>query len=495
MNWMQHAPALQVVAPLLAAPLIVLVRRLSWAYAIAVAACALAFFFSIGLWSQVQSTGVIAYAIGNWPPPWGIEYRVDALNAFILCLVSGTGLAVLLFSRSSNAHEVPSEQRYLFYAMFCLCLAGLLGMAITGDAFNIFVFLEISALSTYVLIAMGRQRQSLFAAYQYLILGTIGATFIVIGIGLIYLLTGTLNLVDMGQRLSQVDSMRPVYAAFAFISAGVFLKLALFPFHNWLPNAYTYAPTTVSAFLAATATKVSIYVLLRFYFTVFHLDAITPHLPLSLMLGALAIAGMFAGSATAIFQTDMKRLLAFSSVGQIGYIMLGIALFNASGLTAGLVHLFNHGITKGASFLLLGLVVTRLGGTQMSHLSGLGKTMPWTAFGLLICGLSLIGVPGTAGFISKLYLVRAALDLGLWWVALMVLLSSLLAVAYVWKFVEAAYFRPPPEQLSPSLANVTTWDMRLMALLLTLSTVYFGFDTRFTLGSAQAAAQYLLGAH
>ncbi len=466
MNWMQHAPALQVVAPLLAAPLIVLVRRLSWAYAIAVAACALAFFFSIGLWSQVQSTGVIAYAIGNWPPPWGIEYRVDALNAFILCLVSGTGLAVLLFSRSSNAHEVPSEQRYLFYAMFCLCLAGLLGMAITGDAFNIFVFFEISALSTYVLIAIGRQRQS-----------------------------GTLNLVDMGQRLSQVDSMRPVYAAFAFISAGVFLKLALFPFHNWLPNAYTYAPTTVSAFLAATATKVSIYVLLRFYFTVFHLDAITPHLPLSLMLGALAIAGMFAGSATAIFQTDMKRLLAFSSVGQIGYIMLGIALFNASGLTAGLVHLFNHGITKGASFLLLGLVVTRLGGTQMSHLSGLGKTMPWTAFGLLICGLSLIGVPGTAGFISKLYLVRAALDLGLWWVALMVLLSSLLAVAYVWKFVEAAYFRPPPEQLSPSLANVTTWDMRLMALLLTLSTVYFGFDTRFTLGSAQAAAQYLLGAH
>ncbi|MEK9720453.1 MAG: monovalent cation/H+ antiporter subunit D family protein, partial [Quisquiliibacterium sp.] len=489
MSLLDHAPALEVVVPLMAASLIVLVRNLKFAHLIALLASASSFVLAVVLWQKVQHVGVISYAIGNWPPPWGIEYRVDALNAFILCLVSGTALAVLLFSRSSNAHEVPSEQRYLFYCFMCLCLAGLLGMAITGDAFNVFVFLEISALSTYVLIAMGRKRKALVAAYQYLVLGTIGATFIVIGIGLLYLLTGSLNLADMGQRLTQIDAPRPVFAAFAFITAGVFLKLALFPFHQWLPNAYTYAPTTVSSFLAATATKVSIYVLLRFYFTVFDLKAIEAQLPLMLMLGILAVAGMFAGSLTAIFQTDMKRLLAFSSVGQIGYIVLGIALLSDTGLTAALLHLFNHGVTKGASFLLLGLVVARLGDTHLDSMKGMGKTMPWTS---LVCGLSLIGVPGTAGFISKLFLIKAALGLGLWWVVALVVMSSLLAVAYIWRFVETAYFQPPSDAHGKNIA-IASWDMRLMSALAVAAVIYFGLDTQFTLSSAQAAASVMLG--
>lgn len=492
MNILSHAPALVVVTPLLAAPLIVLFKNLKLAHGIALLAGLCSFVFSVTLWTQTREGGAISYAIGSWAPPWGIEYRVDALNAFILCLVSATALAVLLFSRSSNAHEVSSEQRYLFYSLFCLCLSGLLGMAITGDAFNIFVFLEISALSTYVLIAMGRDRRALVAAYQYLIVGTIGATFIVIGIGLLYLLTGTLNLVDMSSRLKTVSEFRPVFAAFSFITAGVFLKLALFPFHQWLPNAYTYAPTTIASFLAATATKVSIYVLLRFYFSVFDIGQITEQFPLTWMLGILAVAGMFAGSASAIFQSDMKRMLAFSSVGQIGYIVLGIAMLTYDSLTASILHLFNHGITKGASFLLLGVVVARIGGTQLQAMRGMGKTMPFTTVGLLICGLSLIGVPGTAGFVTKLFLVKAAITLNQWGVVALIAISSMLAVAYVWRFVVTVYFTPPPEK-SRDAAMLATWDMKVLTTLSVLAVIYFGLDTDFTLSSARAAVDVMLG--
>jgi multicomponent Na+:H+ antiporter subunit D len=242
MNLVPHLPALQVVVPLLAAPLTVLLRRRSVAFGVALVASWLSLAISLLLWMQVANSGTISYAIGSWPAPWGIEYRVDRLNSFLLVLVSGIAALVLPFSRSSIESEVPAQQHYLFYTMFVLCLAGLLGIAITGDAFNIFVFLEVSSLSGYVLIALGRDRRALFAAYQYLLMGSIGATFLVIGIGLLYLMTGTLNLADMGQRLASVQGTRPVLAALAFITVGVSLKLALFPLHQWLPNAYTFAP-------------------------------------------------------------------------------------------------------------------------------------------------------------------------------------------------------------------------------------------------------------
>ena len=221
---------------------------------------------------QTGGGEVISYAIGSWPPPWGIEYRIDAANAYVMLLVAIMGLVVVLYSRKSIAVEIPVEQHYLFYSMLALCLTGLLGMAATGDAFNLFVFLEIASLSTYVLIALGRDRRALIAAYQYLITGTIGATFIVIGVGLAYLETGTLNFADMATRLPELLDQRSVRAALAFLTVGVSLKLALFPLHLWLPNAYTYAPSAVAAFLAATATKVSVYILLRLYYSVFGAD-------------------------------------------------------------------------------------------------------------------------------------------------------------------------------------------------------------------------------
>lgn len=491
MSFAQHLPALQVVVPLLAAPLTVLLRRRALAFFTVLAASWFAFAVAVLLWLRVADTGTISYAIGNWPPPWGIEYRVDRLNSFVLVLVAGLAAVVLPYTRASIEAEVAPQQHYLFYTMFALSLAGLLGITITGDAFNIFVFLEISSLSSYVLIALGRDRRALLAAYQYLIMGTIGATFIVIGVGLLYLMTGTLNLADMAQRLPAVRGTRPVLAALAFLTVGISLKLALFPLHQWLPNAYTYAPSAVSAFLAATATKVAVYVLLRFYFSVFGATQVFERLPMAQMMLLLGLAGMFAASTVAIFQSDLKRLFAYSSVAQIGYIILGLSFESRTGLTATILHLFNHGITKGAIFMLLGGVAVSMGGATLARVEGLGRSMPFTSLGLVIGGLSLIGVPGTAGFISKWYLVLAAIERGQWWLVALILTSSLLAVVYVWRFVEVAYFREPRKDVTRREA-----PLRLLApaAVLVAATVYFGFDTSFTVGSATQAAASLLGA-
>jgi multicomponent Na+:H+ antiporter subunit D len=399
---------------------------------------------------------------------------------------------VVIYSRASVAAELPRDQHYLFYAMFSLCLAGLLGISSTGDAFNLFVFLEISSLSSYVLIALGRDRRALMASYQYLIMGTIGATFYIIGVGLLYLMTGTLNMADIAHRLSDVTEVRPVLAALAFISVGICLKLALFPLHLWLPNAYAYAPSAVTSFLAATATKVSVYVLLRFYFSVFGSSTIFPELPKGEILLVLSLAAMFIASTIAIFQTDLKRLFAYSSVAQIGYITLGISFHSLTGLTAGIVHLFNHALTKGALFMLLGCIVLRLGRVRFSDIGGIGRAMPLTSFGIVLGGLSLIGVPGTVGFVSKWYLVLAALESGQWWIAFAIVLSSLLAVVYVWRFVEAAYFREASAEVAK--LKEAPLEMLVPAWLMIAACLYFGLDATLTVdGAAQAAATLLQG--
>jgi len=484
-----HLPALQVVLPLLSAPLAVLFRHAGFAFVIVTAGAWAAFAAAIGLWLQVGELGVVSYHIGSWAPPWGIEYRVDRLASFVLVLVSGMAALVLPYSRASIEREIPRDLHYLYYAMFGLCLTGLLGITITGDAFNIFVFLEISSLSTYVLIALGRDRRALAAAYRYLIMGSIGATFIVIGIGFLYLMTGTLNLVDMAERLRAIESSRPVLAALAFLTVGISLKLALFPLHQWLPNAYTYAPSAVTAFLAATATKVSVYVLIRFWFSVFGESLVFHKLPLPQILLILSLVAMFAASFTAIFQDNLKRLFAYSSVGQIGYITLGMSFDSVNGLDAAILHLFNHGITKAAIFLLIGGMVAVSVAPTFDRLAGLAKRMPLTCFGIVIAGLSLIGVPGTAGFVSKWYLILAAMEKGQFWIVGAILLSSLLAVAYVWRFVEVAYFKPVPEGTTQQEAPMA---LLIPAWLLVIATIWFGLDTSFTVGTATEAAQQLV---
>ncbi len=486
-----NLPALQVVIPLLGALVCALLRRGSAAWFLTMLICLIMPVISIYLLVSVLDSGPISYSMGGWAPPFGIEYKVDVFNAFILVLVSSIGAVVLPYARLSVASEIKPEDRSWFYAMFLLCLTGLLGITITGDAFNAFVFLETSSLSTYVLIAMGRDRRALLAAYQYLILGSIGATFYIIGVGIIYTLTGTLNFADLAARIPEIEQTRSILAAAAFIVVGISLKFALFPLHVWLPNAYAYAPSTVSAFLASTATKVALYLLIRFLFSIFGIEIVTDKLALTDILIILSLAAMLGASTVAIFQHDVKRLFAYSSVAQIGYITLGIALANQAGLTGSLVHIFNHAIIKGALFLAVGAVVYRIGSAEIDDFSGLGKKMPVTMGCLLIGGLGLIGVPGTAGFISKWYLAVGAIDAGYIWLVFLLVLSSLLALIYVGRIVEVVWFRDP----GPNLDGVKEAPLSLLlpAAAMAAATIYFGIETSQSVGIAAQAVETLLG--
>lgn len=486
-----HLPILQVILPLLAAPLCLIVRRPRMVWVFSLLTSALTLIIALLLLEQVIDQGTIIYALGGWQAPWGIEYRIDALNVFVLLLISLISFVVLLAAQTSISKEIPQDKQTYFYMAYLLCMAGLLGIVATGDAFNVFVFLEISALSTYTLIALGSDRRALWSAYQYLIMGTIGATFILIGIGLMYMMTGTLNMYDLAQRLPEVENTRTIFTAFAFLLVGVCLKLALFPLHLWLPNAYTYAPSIVTAFLAATATKVAIYLLVRFIFTVFGVEFSLNHLPLQAILMALGLAGIFMASIIAIYQTNMKRLFAYSSVAQIGYMILGLALGSATGLMATLLHLFNHALMKGALFLALAGVFYRLDSVDLRNMHGLAKKMPYSMAAIVIGGISLIGVPLTVGFVSKWYLVLAALESGWWPIALLILLGSLLALVYVWRFVEAVYFQPALAENShireaPLGILIPTW-------ILVCANIYFGIDTQLTVGIAQIASDSLFG--
>jgi multicomponent Na+:H+ antiporter subunit D len=486
-----NLPALQIVVPLLAGPLCVLLRREDVSYGIALVASWASFAMSVLLLMMVIESGPVSFAMGGWEPPWGIEYRIDSVNAYVLLIVASIGAVVITYARPSVAYEIEPQRRYLFYTAYLLCLSGLLGVTITGDAFNVFVFLEISSLSSYVLISLGRDRRALTAAYRYLIFGTIGATFYLIGVGLLYQATGTLNMSDLAERVPMVTDSRTVRVAFAFMVVGIAMKAALFPLHIWLPNAYAYAPSVVTAFLAATATKVSIYLLLRVYFTIFGTSFSIQTMGLGDALLPLAILAMFVGSGVAIFQPDIKRMLAYSSVAQIGYMVLGIGIATTVGLTAGILHLFNHALMKGALFMAMGCVFLRLGSVRLDAMHGIGKTMPWTMGAFVAGGLSLIGVPATAGFISKWYLILAALERDWWWAAVLILLSSLLAIIYIWRVIEVAYFRPPTDAVAA--AKEAPLVMLVPMWVLTIANVYFGLDTRVSVGIAEHAAKSLMG--
>ena len=485
----EHYPILQVVVPLIAAPLCVFLRNGRAAWGLAVLASWSALGLSLALLGRVMSSGVISYAIGAWAPPIGIEYRVDIVHARVLVIVSGIGALVAPYALAGAEREIEARRISLFYSAYLLCLSGLLGIAITGDVFNVFVFLEISSLSAYALISLGQDRRALTSAFRYLVMGSVGATFIVIGIGLLYSMTGTLNMADLAVLLPDVWESRTVKVAYGFLAVGFCLKLALFPLHLWLPNAYTYAPSPVTAFMASTATKVAVYMLLRFFLTVFGAAFSFDVMALDRVLMPLALTAIVSMSLVAIFQVNVKRLLAYSSVAQVGYMILGLSFATVTGLTATLLHLFNHALMKGALFMAMGCVMYRIGSVRIEAMAGLGRRMPATMAAFVAGGLSLVGVPLTVGFVSKWFLILGALERGWWPVAVLVLLTSLMALVYVWRVVEVAYFR---EFSGDEATREAPWTLLWPTWALVILNLYFGIDAGRTAGIAEQAAQVLM---
>jgi multicomponent Na+:H+ antiporter subunit D len=491
MNLEAHLPALQVVLPLLSVPIVMLLKPRGFAWAATTATSIVALAIAVSMASAVLGGAELRYLMGNWTAPYGIELRVDDFSAVLLLIITGASTFALVAGRESIGAQIETERQPMFFAAWLLALAGLAGIVVSADAFNVFVFMEISSLASYVLIAGGPDRRALPSVFKYLIMGTIGATFYLIGVGLVYMMTGTLNLADMEVRIHEVADQSPILVAAGFITVGLALKAALFPLHAWLPNAYTYAPHAVTVFLAACATKVSLYVLLRFDFVVFQPNLAGHDIQFAWFLMPLAVAAIIVASAVAVFEKNLKRLLAYSSVAQIGYIMLGASLVSQAGLTASILHIFNHSLAKGTLFLAVAGLALRTGSLRLDGIAGAARTMPWTMAAFVIGAFSLIGIPGTAGFISKWYLILAVIDRGWLGVVLIIVIvvGSLLAVAYVWRVVEAAWFMPPPAE--GAATREAPLELLAVTWIAALANLYFGIFTEIPVSLSTMAAEGL----
>ena len=431
MNLQQSAlPIIIVASPLVASFLLPLVGwwRREAAYPVFLGALAISGGAAVGAAQDVLAEGPLAYHLGGWAPPWGIAFRIDHLAALLLVLLSGMGLAVGVFSKRSVLRELP-EREVPFYTVYLLLMSGVTGMVATADMFNLYVFLEIASLTSYALVSIGSGR-AVVAAFRYLVLGTVGAAFYLLAVGYLYSVAGTLNMADLAEVLPALYESNAVRVGFAFFVVGMAIKMALFPVHAWLPAAYAHAPSAVSAIVAATTTKVAAYALIRVTFFVFEPRFAVELFPVTALLGVAGAVAMVLGSVLAIAQTDLKRMLAYSSVAQVGYIVLGVGMANATALTGSVLHLVNHSVMKGCLFLAAGAFLYRTGCREIVQLRHLSRRMPWTAAIFSVAAFSMIGLPPFGGFFSKMYLILGAIEGGHWVFLALILLSSVLALAY-----------------------------------------------------------------
>ncbi len=437
-----HYPALLVVAPLLSAFVVSAAGWINrkWCFPVALAALTVSSFCSVALLLRVMKEGVIHYHLGGWSPPWGIAYYVDFLNGLVLPVVCVIALVNLIASRRSVEEEFDGKIG-AFYTLYLLMITGLLGMVVTGDAFNLYVLLEIAALTGYGLIAMGQERAPL-ATLNYLFLGTIGASFYLLGVGYLYIVTGSLNMVDIAGLLAPLHHSQAVFTAFVICMVGVWIKMGLFPLHAWLPNAYTYAPSASSSLIAPLVTKVMIYVMIRLIFTVF-----TPHFVFDVLNVAdsivwIAVIAIVMGGVLALQQNNLKKMLTYIVVAEVGYMVGGAWLGNRDGLTGAILHIMNDAVMTFCVFLAAGNLVYKLKGCAFADLAGAFRKMPLTMWAFVAGGLSIIGIPPTCGFFSKWYLISGAIKSGHYEFMVALLFSSLVNVILFFRVIEITYFEP-----------------------------------------------------
>jgi len=435
-----HSPVLIVVIPLISAFLTLVIglwkKRLCYPFVII--ALSLSLFSCIVTLNTVMKSGTIHYYLGNWDPPWGIEYVVDHLNALVLVFVSFISLMVAIYSKESIEQEIPEKVTF-FYTVFLLQVTGLLGIVVTGDMFNLYVFLEIASLAGYALIAIGEDGAPL-ASFRYVVMGTIGACFYLLGVGYLYIMTGSLNMADLTHLLPNLYHSKVIMVAFVFFIVGVAIKMALFPLHAWLPDAYTHAPSAVSALLAPLMTKVGVYVLIRILFTVFR-----PEFPIKILHATdiMAWFGTFAilfGGIMALSQTDFKRMLCYIIVAEIGYMVGGIGMANATAIKGAIFHIINDMFMAACLFLIAGIVMHETGGHDISDFTGMFRRMPFTAAIFTIGALAVIGVPPTCGFFSKWYLLLGGIQARHWGFVMALLLCTLINVALFFRVIDKGLY-------------------------------------------------------
>lgn len=464
MSIVKQAPALLVILPLLSAFLVNMAGWINRRLCLPLALLGVlgSFVASTMTLLQVMKTGPISYHLGGWPPPFGIEYVVDHLNGLVLVTVSFVSLLALIFSKESIKQELP-EKIPQFYTLYVLLVTGLLGMTVTGDAFNLYVLLEISALTGYALIAMGNSK-ALVASFNYVILGTIGASFYLLGVGHLYIMTGSLNMANLLAILPGLYSTNAIFVAMVLILVGVWIKMAFFPLHTWLPNAYTYAPAAAGCLVAPLVTKVSVYIMIRLMLSVFS-PLYVYNIGLSQAIVWMAVAAIISGSILALAQTDFKKMLTYLIVAEVGYMVGGVWLASSTGLTGAILHIVNDALMTLCLFIFAGIVIYKKGGQQLSDLAGLYRKMPVTMTAFTVGAMSMIGVPPTAGFFSKWYLILGAIDAGRYHFMAALLISSLVNAILFFRVIEIAYFEPKADHHAGGSEKISVDEAPLSMLV------------------------------
>jgi multicomponent Na+:H+ antiporter subunit D len=438
----EQYPALLVVVPLLSAFFISIAGWINkrWCFLIAVAALGVAAWSSVGLLFRVLNEGVIVYKLGGWSPPVGIAYYVDYLNGLVLPVVSIVALLNLISSKRTVEQQFP-DKTAPFYTLYVLMVTGLLGIVVTGDAFNLYVLLEIASLTGYGLLAMGEERAPL-ATLNYLYMGTIGACFYLLGIGYLYIVTGSLNMVDIARILPPLYQSKAVLAAFIICMVGVWLKMAFFPLHAWLPNAYTYASSAASGLIAPLMTKVMVYVMIRLMLTIFTPKFVFNTLAVHDTVVWLAVIAIVMGAVLALAERNLKKMLTYIVVAEVGYMVGGAWLGNRDGMTGAILHIVNDALMTLCVFMVVGNIVYRVKGYAFEDLKGLFRKMPFTMGALVIGAMSIIGVPPTCGFFSKWYLILGAIQAHQYGFMAALIFSSMVSVVLFFRVFEICFYEP-----------------------------------------------------
>ncbi|MEA1913183.1 MAG: monovalent cation/H+ antiporter subunit D family protein [candidate division WOR-3 bacterium] len=377
--------------------------------------------------------GTIIHEMSGWKPPYGIVLIKDSLSQLMLLIVNGVAFLTIVYSYS---YMLRYEDYLRFFSLFMLMLAGMNGVVLTGDLFNLYVFLEIASLASYALVGYGVGGEELEASFKYLILGVFASMLILFGIGIVYSVTGSLNMADIARFLISHPGNEAVLMASGLFIVGFGLKAGLVPFHAWLPDAHPSAPAPISAMLSGVLIKVlGIYSMIRVFY---HVIGIAPIISNTFL--AIGCLSMIVGALMGFGQDDMKRLFAFSSISQMGFVMVGIGLGTPLGIIGALFHLLNHAGFKSLLFLSSGAIEGETGTRNLSELGGLREKMPVTSASSVVGSLSISGVPPFNGFWSKLIIILAAFQAGKIWVASLLVLTAFLTLSYYLKFQKNAIF-------------------------------------------------------
>ena len=432
-------PAILFLLPLFAAismPVVCLKHR-HWSKSISLTILAAMVLVSILNLHNVVNHGEVRYAFSGWTAPLGIEWVADGLASVILVLLSVLGLLGVVFTGPTSPKALGGRI-VNYYTLILLFFSALTGIVFAADFFNIFVFLEVAAISSYALIGVAGGR-ALFAAFRYLILGTIGASIYLLGVSYLYAVTGTLNMADMADKLPFLLGSKALVGGLLFIFIGLGIKMALVPFHSWMPEAYAYAPDSVSPIMASLLTKIVLLAWVRIIYWVLNASIAIFDIPILQLVAVLGALAAVIGASLALAQRDIKMMFAYGGVSHIGIILIGIGQGNQTGFVGGIFYLLNDAVMQAALFFLAGVAFCHYGVRTIDDLGRVGKQAPWLTGSLIVVGLGMIGLPPTGGFFGKWNIILGALEADNYVSVAAVLLATLLTLAYFVKLFEGIF--------------------------------------------------------